>query len=167
MSAVTICLRRRLHVAALLVSAAGAIGFAGPAFAQSLRTEENMRDAIQGRETFTEQEEELLDINKDGKIDVADMVSLLKDINTPVALFNEPETSVGEGDGTVDIEITMTKQFNGTLNVVVTGTAASGSDFTLGAQSVSVNGTTAALSIDITDDAEVEPVEFIQITLVT
>jgi hypothetical protein len=167
MIAVNSCLRSGIRAGTLLAIVGGALGLAGPIHAQSLRTEENMRDAIQGRETFTDQERELLDINHDGKIDVADMVSLLKDINTPVALFSESETNVGEGDGTVNVEITMTKQFTGTLNVVVTGTAASGSDFSLGSQSVSVNGNSASLSIAITDDEEVEPVEFIQITLVT
>ncbi|MCC6695983.1 MAG: hypothetical protein IT365_10180 [Candidatus Hydrogenedentes bacterium] len=167
MSAVTFCQRRRLRGPAFLAVAIGAFGFALPILAQSLRTEENMRDAIQGRETFSDQEQDLLDINNDGKIDVADMVTLLKDINTPVALFSAPATVVREGDGTVNIEITMTKQFTGTLDVAVSGTAASGADFTLGAQSITVNGITATLPLNITDDTEVEPIEFIDITLLT
>ena len=166
MIAVTSCLRTGFRSGALLAFMGCALGLAGLIHAQSLRTEENMRDAIQGRETFTDQEQELLDINHDGKIDVADMVSLLKDINTPVALFTVPETIVHEGDGVVDVEITMTKEFHGTLEVSLAGTAASGSDFTLGSQTVAVNGTTATLPITITDDMEVESVEFIQITLV-
>lgn len=63
-----------------------------PAFAQTF-TEQNLRDAILARKTFSNTELQAMDFNKDGRLDTADLVNCIKNGNcnqtAPVSIVGE------------------------------------------------------------------------------
>jgi hypothetical protein len=170
-------LRRAALSAAFLIIAAAAV-------AQSqLVNEENLRDAIVGRRTFTPIELNSLDLNRDGKLDVTDLTYHLFRITNaaPSVSFVNYTTRAMEGDGVVEIHLVSTKAFLVPMPVSysISGTAtagakASGGDFTSeGYQPATATGivtfpadsTTASFTIDVTDDGLLEGMEVINLTL--
>jgi hypothetical protein len=158
---------RMRAVLLILAACAAGIGY-GVADGQALRSEKNLRDAIQGRQTFTPEQRDALDVNKDGKLDVADIVAYLQESTVPVVLFNESFSTVEEGAGQVQIPLTLTKDFSGVVNFSVKGTAVEGIHFTIpGGHSLNVNGDSGFISVNILDDLVSEDIKFIQLELST
>lgn len=86
--------------------------------AQDLVTEQNIRDAIMGHQTFTQDQLDQMDLNQDSKLDVADLVKLIKTVNPeiPVAGFDLPNSTIGEADGSAAVRVSFSDPFTGTLN---------------------------------------------------
>ncbi len=135
-------------------------------FAQSVVTEQNLVDAILGREEFTPDQLGAMDLNEDGRVDVADLVFFLRPGGPPFALFDSSTSVAIEGDGEVSIPVVFSRHFTGELNFSVTGgTATSGTDYEALSGSVSVDGTSALIPVTIIDDTEMEEGETIILSL--
>ena len=119
-------------------------------------TEQNVRAAILGTETFTVQEQAQLDVNDDGRVDVGDLAIVA---GVPVASFEIYALDVTEGDGTIQVDVTFTSAFTGTLHYTVDGTAVSGDDYTPLSGTVAVTDADATtIDIPLVDDAVREDV---------
>ena len=82
------------------------------------------------------------------------------------AHFEEANTVVKEGSGTIQVGVGFNYPFSGVLKYSVKGTAAEGIDYGHPmAGSVVVNGTRTAIPINIVDDLDVEDTEFITVDL--
>lgn len=127
-------------------------------------TESEIRNAILGK---TEPDFNTMDLNEDSKVDVADLVNLVKSVGptTPVASFDLVSSKVGEGDGTAVIQVNFTSHFFGTLGFRVSGTAEENIDYFALTGSVVVDGISVEIPVTITDDLELEEQETIIITL--
>ena len=93
------------------------------------------------------------------------------DVPAPAVSFVSPTSSIAEGDGTNDVTVNLTlvAPVSGlTLGYRVTGTATSGSDFTIensGTLSVAPGATTATIPVVISDDNAPENAETVILTL--
>ena len=127
-------------------------------------TEQEIRDAVLDR---IEEDLDTMDLNEDGKVDVADLVNFLRSIGptTPVASFDLVSSKVDEGDGTAKVEVNFTSHFSGTLGFSVSGTAEEGVDYYALSGSVLVDGIKGEIPVTIIDDLELEKEETIIITL--
>lgn len=126
--------------------------------------EQEIRDAVLNR---IEEDLDTMDLNEDGKVDVADLVNLVKSAGptTPVASFDLVSSKVSEGDGTAVIQVNFTTHFFGTLGFMVSGTAEESIDYYALTGSVVVDGISVDIPIQIIDDLELEKQETIIITL--
>jgi hypothetical protein len=86
-------------------------------------TESNLRSAILGRISFSEAELTEMDINADGKVDVADLVAFITADGTPAVWFASEEYTVSEIQGSLDIPIILSKSFDGNIVIQLSGTA--------------------------------------------
>lgn len=112
-------------------------------------TKQNVIDAVLGRKTFTNEELQEMDVNKDKKVDVADLVKL----GIAAADFAEGTSEVWEGDGTVNVVVNFSQKYTGVLKYLVGGTAVSGADYQALNGSVNVEGQSSAIiPITIIDD---------------
>ncbi|MFO0795419.1 MAG: hypothetical protein U0586_15310 [Candidatus Brocadiaceae bacterium] len=115
----------------------------------SVATKQNIIDAVLGRKTFTDGEFHGMDVNKDNKVDVADLVKL----GIAVADFAEGTSEAWEGDGTVNVVVNFSQTYTGVLKYLVGGTAVSGVDYQALSGSVNVEGkTSVVIPINIIDD---------------
>jgi hypothetical protein len=134
--------------------------FSQNAPAQTQTPEEKIRSAILSSSDFVSD----LDYNEDGKLDVADLIYVLKFIPT-MASFDSSTSEIEEG-GNGTVRINFTAAFTGTLTYTVSGTAEVGTDYPALAGSLDVdNATSVEIPISINDDVEVEEVETITLTL--
>jgi hypothetical protein len=131
-------------------------------------TEGNLRQAIlQEGGSFTSDELQSMDLNEDGHLDVADLIVYVKDNNLPRAVaFTSAHSTVNEGDNTLTVEVEYTKDYTGTLRYVVSGNATSGADFTPLSGTLPVDNRLEQITIQLTDDFNVEDGEAILLTLI-
>ncbi len=152
--------------------------FSQNAPAQTQTPEEKIRSAILSNLGIDNMPD--LDYNKDGKLDVADLIYALKLVPS-MASFDSSTSEIEEG-GTGTVQINFVPAFSGTLTYSVSGSA-EGADYTLSAEgtgytveydtetqtgSITVGDNpveSIAIEISITDDVEVEEVETITLTL--
>ncbi len=124
------------------------------AWADTAQTEVDIRDAITGREIFSEGETAALDLNADGMVNVADSVFLLRTQpqSTPVVSFETSTSQVSEGGGTASVSLTVSTFYQGSVQYGLSGTATDSTDFTAPSGTVQVDGIGADLLIPILDD---------------
>lgn len=144
--------------------ACAALLLAVPAAAQvNLVTEANIRDAILGDESFSEDDLGRMDVNGDGKVDVADLALVA---GVPVASFEVASSTVEEGSGALSLTVYFTSHFTGDLAYTVGGTSTAGSDYATPTGTVAVDGDQTTIGITLTDDTDIEPVlETLEVTL--
>lgn len=153
--------------ATVLVLAVAACLLAGNGSADLL-SEENIRDALIGRQPSTEGRRMLMDVNADGLLDSADLVTFLRIMGlVPTVSFRTTNSTVSEGAGTVAIPVEFSRAFSGTLHyaVMVQSTALAGEDFAPVSGAVDVDGTSGLIEIDLIDDVIVEPMQCIVVEL--
>jgi len=143
-----------------------------PAFAHTekagLVSEVTLRDVILGREDVSDAEMQMLDVNGDGQLDVADLIAFLKASGeTPKASFELSVSETTEGDGIALAVVQFSRAFTGTLNYSVNGSssATAGADYTTPTGQVTVQGTSVGIPIPVLDDLEMEGVETIVLHL--
>ena len=80
--------------------------------APPIATEQNLRQAILGQGEFSQEQLGDMDLNSDGGVDAADLVSLLQQTppGVPVATFDAAQSQVEE-----DVGMTLVGTSNGTL----------------------------------------------------
>ncbi len=130
-------------------------------------TNDNLTDAILGRQTFSAGELEDLDLNGDGAVDTADLIYFRRGLG-PLPLgvnFEQFQTLVIEGDDPDPISITVAPGFNGVVNYYVEGTATSGEDFMPLSGTLTVDGSIATFDVAILEDVILEDTESIIVTL--
>lgn len=127
-------------------------------------TQDDLRNAILGNGTFDEQTLIEMDMNADGKVDVADIVYF--DRNKVMIESVETSSQVNEIDGMVTIDFNFSRAFTGTLYYAVGGTATSSEDYYALTGSIDVvNATNASESVTIYSDTEYEGDETIVLNL--
>ncbi len=129
-------------------------------------TEVNLRSAILGRVTFTPTEMTEMDLNGDTKVDVADLITFITADGTPAVWFTNAELTVTEIQGALNIPISLSKSFDGNLQVQVSGTAAS-DDYTPFSLLIPVTQGASQVSIplNVLSDALLEGTETLVISL--
>ena len=166
--------RYLVSLAGLLCLAAAVLAFAyrEPILAQAdtadLLSETTIRDAIIGRVDLSEFEREQLDFNEDGQLDVADLVVFLRDIELiPKAAFESYTSRTTEGSETASVTVSFSRAFTGTLHYSLgtVTTATEGVDFVSLSGAVSVNGTSADISVPLVDDLDLEAMETVELVL--
>lgn len=117
-------------------------------------TEQDMRDAILGTRTFTQEELNAMDQNEDNKVDVADIIKYIHENGeTRVSVsFKESSSMVSEGAGTISIPLEISDLYFGPIIYAVGGTATAGKDFTGLTGQVQSNGTSASIELTLIDD---------------
>jgi hypothetical protein len=130
------------------------------AWAQDEPSIQDIRDAILGTGSFTQDELNALDINKDGQIDVADMISLLN----PEFMFKDSSARITEGDE-INVVFYLPTLYSGTVQYSIGGTATNGQDYESLSGAISINGSSVNIPISTIDDLELEEMETIIITL--
>ncbi len=113
-------------------------------------TEQDLKDAVLGKRTFTAAQLDAMDQigNGDGKVDVADLVAF----GFPVADFVTGSSEAWEGDGTVNVVVDFASSFTGTLRYSVGGSAKPGDDYEELNGAIAVNGRSVSIPITIKDD---------------
>lgn len=116
-------------------------------------TEDDIRNAILGK---TPVDLATMDLNKDGKVDVADLVKRVGSMQVGKSALR-----VNEGDGTVRVRVNFASRFTGTLRISVSGSATEGTDYQTLPRSFMVDGTSVEIPITIIDNDVVEDVKTI------
>jgi len=108
-----------------------------------------------------------MDLNDDGKVDVADLVFLMKTIapETPIAFFALTSLEINEGDNRVTVRVNFTTHYSGILRFAISGTASEGTDYQSLGRNIQVEGVRADIPITIFDDFDMEGEETIVISL--
>ena len=113
----------------------------------SIVTENNLREAVLEKSTagFSSEELALMDVNKDGILDVSDLVYYLKtqEVILSIAEFDQRMTTVSEGSGVVTVSINFSEEYVGLLKYSENGVS----------KEITVNGTNAVISVTNTDDS--------------
>lgn len=159
------------------VVAAGLLSL--PASGQINPTEENYIKAILERIVLTSEDIAAIDQNDDGIIDVRDLVLYYQQNTTalPFVLFDSSQTvAIGDG-GLLEIPVSFSKSFSGTLRYQISGPAVLGREYTLAeGQSVAetgvgvrgqktVNGLTTTIPLRLGTLAEVSEARPLVITI--
>lgn len=126
---------KRLALIVIMMFMVPGLAFGWPEIA----TEENLRDAILEKDLnrFSSMDLELMDLNHDGCLDVADLIYYLKteQIELPIITFDSRQTETYEGAGEVLIQITFSMTYVGRIKYRENGedhyTEVSGSQGTL------------------------------------
>ncbi len=94
-------------------------------------TEQNLRDAITGKRTFTQEELNVMDEkgNGDGQVDVADLVVFIRSNSLQTVSFLLPQTEADEAAGAIPVSVIFARPFSGTVFYTVSGTAVAGNDY--------------------------------------
>ena len=132
------------------------------AMAQDEPTLENIRDAILGAQTFTQDELNGMDIDGNGLVDVSDMISLLN----PEFMFKGSTSLIEEGSETTAV-IYLPTIYSGTVNYTIEGSAVNGQDYVSLNGFRSINGSSVSIPIETIDDTDQEGMETIIITIDT
>ena len=114
-------------------------------------TEQNIRSAILNPSQFTQDQINQMDLNGDNRIDVADLVKLLK-TTTPVTDFAIEASTVTEGDGTISVRVVFSTSFSGTLRYTVGGTAVPGTDYQVLSGTITADGLYVDIPVTLLDD---------------
>lgn len=132
--------------------------WASPALSAILQ--QDIVDAILGRQLSPGITVSEMDLNQDGVVDVADVLL----IDFPVVTFVTATSSANEIDGSVAIQVQFSKALYGTLAYTVGGSTTAGTDYTSPSGTVTVNGTTAVITISLISDTVYEGNETIEIS---
>ncbi|MCP4105251.1 MAG: hypothetical protein GY749_06905 [Desulfobacteraceae bacterium] len=128
-------------------------------FVLAQTSEQNLREAIlKNGGNFTEEQLEEMDQNNDGKLDVSDIVNLLKSTSasTPVSNFDSFTSVIEEGNSTANIKVNFSTAFSGALEFTITGTATNGNDYEVLNSSIPVDGAYVNIPVAVTDDDTLE-----------
>lgn len=127
----------------------------------------SLRNVVLGLDELGAGEEAEFDINADGVVDVADLVSYVRSLEDllPGVNFTRSKTTVSEAFDTLHLEVAVAEGYTGSIAYVVDGTAISGADFAHSGV-VSLDGQFGFLEIELLDDGEIEDVETIRVTLI-
>lgn len=123
-----------------------ALSFPSLAVQAAQVTETVLRDAILGKVPV---DVATMDLNKDGKVDGADLVKL---VQPPKATFQSSGSEVSEGDGTIKIKVKFDKLFRGYLRFEASGTAKPGVDYEPFGNTIPVNGTSIEIPVKLIDN---------------
>lgn len=148
----------RLLVGILLVGF-----FTRPLFGQA--TEESIRAAILGTQSFTQQELQQLDLNTDGKVDVADLVFL--GVAIPTIQFATTSSSFNEDAGPIQLGLLISGAASEEpVNYTLGGSAQADVDyFDPGFGQVTVSTGAGVLPLQLIADTDFEGGETIKISL--
>jgi len=130
-----------------------------PAFAESY-TKQDIKDAILEKNLVSPDQLNNMDTNKDGKLNVADIVSLINVVN-----FAVKDSEAYENQGNHSIQVNFNTHYSGTLNFSFSGTAERYTDFSLSNDSINVDGNSATIDLSIEPDTIFEGQETIVINL--
>lgn len=106
-------------------------------------TVRGLRDAILGETRPTSGELGVMDLNQDGRVDVADLVKFIR--SNPGADADVIE--VDRGHGNLDVVFDLNDDFTGTVNYDTTGTAIKDTDYSI--VDPTVNGKTITFNVNI------------------
>lgn len=123
--------------------------------------EQDVMDAILGKRTFADEQLKAMDLNGDGKVDVADVVYIKK----PIVDFVLTSSEIDETAVTHKVTIQLNQPINGPLKYTVGGTASSGQDYDALPGLVAVTGNSADIQITIKNDTVYEGNETIVLSL--
>ena len=107
------------------------------------------------------------DVDGNGRVDFRD-AALVKQGMLPVVEFEFLGTTVAEDAGSIAVALRSDRSFDGgVVYFDVRGTAADGADYqVLAAGSTVISGDTAVVAVEIVDDAQLDPVEWVELSLV-
>jgi len=127
-------------------------------------TEQNIKDAILGNQTFTSEQLQKMDVNRDNFLDVSDLIRFMRMVEVG---FSDATSDTEETAGTRNIVLAFSRPFTGTVNYTIGGTADSTSDFATLPGSVSVTAGSSSVSIPVAlrSDTEFEGAETISLSL--
>ena len=165
----------------LAVAACGALWMMSPNSVLAV-SESQLKDAILKHQTFQQEELDEMDLNRDNRVDVADLAYLLR---IPFASFAVSDFNLVEGQAS-QIEVTFSEPFTGPLRFRIRGDATVGNDIALGSgitklpntedgetyQIMVTNGVTVSIPLQPVVDDRVEGneslvLELVDTTLVT
>lgn len=126
-------------------------------------TTQDIRDAILGSRSFTQEELSAMDLNDDSRVDVADLVVLLN----PESEHQSSTMNIHEGDGTIEVLFYLPSVYAGPVTYTVSGTATAGADFEPLPGSINANGSSVAIPVTFIDDLLIEDIEMLSIKLET
>ena len=121
---------------------------------RQLESEGVMRDGLTGRAPLTSQEREVLDLNADGRMDVADLIYFLRtQEGLPRVRFTAGQSRHREDAGQALVELQWDRAFDGTLffEVAEDTTALPGEEFEPPADALAISGTEAELPVSLVD----------------
>ena len=119
-------------------------------------TRDAIRDAILNPEAFTPEQLDAMDLNRDGKIDVADLVYRVSEGELALVAFQESMTVAYEGGGPVTIPVAYTEGFEGQVSYAVSGDAQPGEDYQSLPGALTLNGSgQAGIEVNLIDDLEI------------
>ena len=119
-------------------------------------SEQDIRDAILGTKTFTQDQLRAMDLNTDGKVDVADLVYKVSDGEPMLVSFKESMSTAYESEGVVSIPLVYTAGFTGSVSYVVSGSAVAGMDFGALPGTIMLDGTgNTAITVSLIDDLHI------------
>lgn len=127
----------------------------------------NQEDILSGIfETGSWNEEDFqdLDSNKDGNLDVIDLL-LHEPSPYPIVTFRKSETRVVEGTSTLALHLKSSQFIRKTIPIIIEGVSELGVDIQLPTRSVTFDGRDATLVIQILNDQSWEPIEWFSIRL--
>lgn len=132
-----------------------------------------IRDALLGKIPINAA---TMDVNQDGKVDVADLIAILKRNGRSLAEFADSSSTTTEG-GMLTVPVNFFPAFSGQLKYTLAGTAEYGVDYTALTGSVATvgddrvgtvtvsNAESFALQFALTEDGDLEPTETLELTL--
>jgi len=132
-----------------------------PAPLQAEVTEQDILDAILGKRTFPEAQLQEMDLNGDGKVDVADAVYF----QLSIASFATAASEADENTGTHDVVVNFNKPFSGILRYTIGGTATQGEDYSALSGTVDIDGSSVSIPIPVASDTVYEGSETIVLSL--
>jgi hypothetical protein len=133
-----------------------------PAFSADI-TEKNVLDAVLGRGAFSPEQQRQLDLNRDQKLDAADIVYFHRKL--VMANFVAVKSTTNESISTRNVTIQFSRTLVGTLGYTVGGTATPDEDYVSLSGSVAVNGTSALIPVQLNSDTVYEGTETIRLSL--
>lgn len=123
-------------------------------------TDVEIKNAILERTSPTVEQLRDMDTNGDGRVDIADAV---KTASTPEVNFASSTSTVVEGGGHAEIIVNFDRPFNGSLNYTIANLNV---DVNTNA-TLAVNGSSAKIRIDVSDDAEDKDATVLEVAIAT